>query len=133
MYKTPIELCFYCHKPKDTNVNLDNINTAVFLNYIPCETCQTHMDTGITLMGVLTEPQYENHLHIETTNNQKVYPTGNIAVITEEAIKLFYDEPYASDIISKKGTFMNDADVKKIIEIVDAMNNDKDAITKLGD
>lgn len=64
------------------------------MNYEPCATCKEQFARGITLIETTTRPT-NNQPAIDGTN----YPTGRIAVVTEEAIPKIFNEELAARVL----------------------------------
>jgi len=74
------------------------------LNYEPCAACKKEFAKGITLIETTTRPTH-NQPAIDGTN----YPTGRIAVITEESIPRIFDEEFAARILRSRKALIDSA------------------------
>lgn len=93
-----------------------------FGGYEPCEKCKKSFAMGITFIGVSEKPPYGiNGLPpIVKDGNIDMYPTGDIAVVTEECVRhVFVDESMAENVIEKKAAFLPSKFVRGIVGVHD--------------
>ena len=82
-----IPICFFCGEQKNEIALLGELpNDAeapknLLLDYIPCDSCQSVMDEGVTVIEVDTTPNFDNQPPIQ----DDLYPTGRYLVLKVEA------------------------------------------------
>lgn len=125
--KTSLRLptCYYCDLPFDHDFDtVVNENTQrLFIGYQPCEKCKKQIDKGFLIMGVVDHETFPQQPHVTEINGQKLYPTQNIIVLSNEAKELLrQNDPNLSHIDENTpGAYMPDQYVK---DLIDEFNNE---------
>ncbi len=72
------------------------------------------MEKGITLIGVTEIQPTDNRPMID--KSQGLYPTGSLAVITEEAAHRIFNQDIASELIEMRRGYLEDAVLLKLLD-----------------
>ena len=88
-----IPKCFFCGEDKNEIALLGKLPEDIeapknlFLDYVPCDSCKSVMNKGVTIIEVETTPIVENQPPIQ----DNLYPTGRYLVLKVEAAnKIFH-------------------------------------------
>lgn len=104
-----LRTCFWCGKDTGELALLGAAYNGhapmhMVLNYEPCDACKEQFAKGITLIETTTRPT-NNLPAIDGTN----YPTGRIAVVTEESIPRIFDEEFATRVLRARKALIDSA------------------------
>lgn len=96
--------CFFCGSDKgialmgklgDRNEDLEAPKSCI-VDYEPCDTCQTNMAQGVTLIEVINVQPQDMRPALNAQNNQKVYPLGGWCVIKPEAFSRMTNQEWSA-------------------------------------
>jgi hypothetical protein len=73
------------------------------LSYEPCDACKTQFAKGITLIEVTDTPNARDQPAIDGSH----YPTGRIAVITEECVPHLFDEEFTARVLQPRKALLD--------------------------
>lgn len=97
-------ICFFCGEEKGEIALLGELPEDAeapkyaVIDYEPCDTCKKQMDKGVVILEVTTDSFKDNRPPIQ----DKLYPTGNWAVITEEAAKKMFNTDKKALLVDKE-------------------------------
>lgn len=94
-----VTYCFYCHRPKDAGLQPSDKHKKILEDYLPCDTCEKMLESGITLVGTSDRP-LAYHMPIKGYD-PPVYPTGTWANISEEMFKELFDGVVGQEFIDE--------------------------------
>lgn len=96
--------CFFCGSDKGIalmgklggrNEDLEAPKSCI-MDYEPCDTCQTNMAQGVTLIEVTNVQPQDMRPALNAQNNQKVYPLGGWCVIKPEAFSRMTNQEWSA-------------------------------------
>ena len=115
-------VCFFCGEHTGEIALLGKIGRndteaprEAVISYEPCKACKDNMSKGITLIGV-KDQLFDRPPIASTENGRDVYPTGSMAVVTEDFVRRFFIEPAASDLIKNRKGLLPEEVVQHIID-----------------
>lgn len=121
-----ITKCFWCGGDKNELVLMGKLPgdekapMHCVLNYDPCDKCKEAWSKGITLIGVTSVAAHKDQLPISRNQNGNVYPSGNLACITEDAVKRLFSDDALTDIrnnlLEKRIAYVEEPFVKEFLE-----------------
>lgn len=89
-----ISVCFFCGKEKNEIALLGRLKDDVeapknaVIDYEPCDECKAKFNQGITFIAVATDgPDGRPPIQVNKTTGTRLYPTGDIVVVKEEAVR----------------------------------------------
>lgn len=90
--------CFFCGECKGIALmgklpNDAEAPKAVVADYEPCDRCAKEFERGVLLIAVTTTQPDDNRPACVAKGDIEVYPSGNWAVVTEEAARKMFDNP----------------------------------------
>lgn len=99
-----IPICCWCGKEKNEIALLGKITKNrkeieaprnMVLDYEPCDTCKKQWDKAVIILSVTTNQPDDNRMPIqERKDGTKLYPTLDMAGITEDAAERLLGTPY---------------------------------------
>lgn len=99
-----LDLCFWCGEAHGVALLGYNKNKeaprSIVTSYEPCNKCQGDWAQGVALICVTNHPNTENQPPIQ----EGLYPTGQMVVITEDAVgRIFEADMYMALFDKRKG------------------------------
>lgn len=97
-------ICFFCGEEKGEIALLGKLPEDAeapkyaVIDYEPCDKCKEQMDKGVIILEVTTDSFEDNRPPIQ----DNLYPTGNWAVITEEAAKKMFNTDKKALLVDKE-------------------------------
>ena len=90
-----ISVCFFCGKEKNEIALLGKLKNDAeaprnaVIDYEPCEECKAKFSLGIAFIAVSTVPQQDGQMpiQIDRKTDTRLYPTGDVVVVKEEALE----------------------------------------------
>lgn len=86
--------CFFCGSEIP-----ENTEPATLVRYYVCDECKKEMDKGIVVVAIDSKPSFKGqepiceYVHDENgEQKEKIYPTGEWAVFSEQSIRTLFGE-----------------------------------------
>lgn len=121
-----ITKCFWCGGDKNELVLMGKLPgdkeapMHCIMDYKPCDKCKEAWSKGITLIGVTQTATHKDQLPISRNQDGNVYPSGNLACITEEAVKRLFSDNKTAEIretlLKKRVAYFEEPFVKELLE-----------------
>lgn len=121
-----ITKCFWCGSDKNELVLMGKLPgdekapMHCIMDYDPCDKCKEAWSKGITLIGVTKTAAHKDQLPISQNQDGNVYPSGNLACITEEAVKRLFSDNKTAEIretlLKKRIAYFEEPFVKEFLE-----------------
>lgn len=108
-----IPVCVFCGQEKNELVLLGKLKgdakapMSAIVDYEPCEECKSRWALGIPLIRVSLIPSVKDMPPLTEKEGEKIYPTGQYAVITTDAAKRIfrYEAPAGSPLFLEDRAF----------------------------
>lgn len=83
------------------------------MDYEPCETCQTHMSHGVTLIEVSETQPLDGRPPMIARGDKKVYPLGSWIVMTPDAVKRLFN----AEMSAGQSVFVDSEIINRLNEV----------------
>ena len=118
-----IERCFWCGRPKDESVvieeeNEDTLRDSIIKNYIPCDKCKREFGNGIHVIGVTKEPIVKGMFPISQDAENTLYPTGTMFVSEDSFVEnmLADQKELLENVLKERVLLLPEETVADIVE-----------------
>lgn len=103
-------LCFWCGTEQPRNPKADLIpDGSPNARYAPCTACEVVMAVGVTVVEIVNEEHVPLQVGLHIGGGKVVYPTGNWAIMSHEAVVKFQSE--LGDLTGRYGFCMVSGEV----------------------
>ena len=128
--------CFFCGAEIP-----ENTEPATLVRYYVCDECKKEMDKGIVVVAIDSKPSFKGqepiceYVHDENgEQKEKIYPTGEWAVFSEQTIRTLFgeDTEKVSRILIQKSAWVSPEvfdEIKQVYKDLRVKHTDSDTDT----